>query len=289
MATAVVCEDDPLLRRTVSAICEQVGIHVVAEVDDGADAVELTRRFGVDVLVLDLALGEGISGKETLRSLHGLEPFPNVVVFTAYAGDADELIRLGARSVVEKPHLDRLITVLEQLVEEPLTDRPAHVPGEERRRGGRRAAPPPELWRSPSGISSEADLPRTLDATERGDAIVAVQVAGLEHTALEVGRLLADDLRLAIARVLRSTLRAQDVVHRSDVANGFVAVLRGGDANAPSAVWTRLMEELERAGLPRQLVGACATVDAMGPRDALARALAALDAASSPTQMLMGA
>lgn len=289
MATAVVCEDDPVLRRTVSSICEQVGLHVVAEVDDGADAVELTRRFGVDVLVLDLALGEGISGKETLQALRGMDSFPNVVVFTAYAGDAEELLRLGARAVVEKPHLDRLIAVLDQLSGQPVTDQTAHVPGDERRRRIRSAAPPPELWRSPSGISSEPDLAQTLGSTAAGDAIIVVRVAGLDLVEQDAGQMLADDVRLAVARALRSTLRAQDAVHRSDAGNGFVAVLRGGDGRAPAAVWARLLEDLDQVAMPGYPVGAYATIDDMGPRDALARALAAVRTASTDPRLLISA
>lgn len=289
MATAVVCEDDPVLRRTVSSICEQVGLHVVAEVDGGADAVELTRRFGVDVLVLDLALGEGISGQETLQALRGMERFPNVIVFTAYAGDVEELLRLGARAVVEKPHLDRLIVALEALSVQRLEAPPGDAPGDERRRRTRSAMPPPNLWRSPSGISSEADLALTLDATAEGDAIIVVRVAGLELVTADAGQMLADDVRLAVARALRATLRTQDVVHQSEAANGFVAVLRGGDTHAPAAVWTRLLEDLDSGDLPGYVVGAYATIGAMGPRDALARAIAASRATSTDARLLISA
>lgn len=290
MATAVVCEDDPVLRRTVSAICEQVGLHVVAEVDGGADAVELTRRFGVDVLVLDLALGEGMSGKETLQALRGMDPFPSVIVFTAYAGDAEELLRLGARAVVEKPHLERLISVLEPLAAQPgPAPQAVHVPGDERRRRTRSAMPPPTLWRSPSGISSEPDLAQTFGATAAGDAIIVVRVAGLDLVEADAGRMLADDVRLAVARTLRAALRTQDVVHQSDAASGFVAVLRGGDGQAPAAVWARLLKDLDQAGLPGHPVGACATIDVMGPRDALARAVAAVQTSSTEGRLLVSA
>lgn len=289
MATAVVCEDDPVLRRTVSSICEQVGLHVVAEVDGGADAVELTRRFGVDVLVLDLALGEGISGQETLQALRGMDPFPNVIVFTAYAGDAEELLRLGARAVVEKPHLNRLIVALEALSVQRPEATPGHAPGNERRRRTRPAMPPSNLWRSPSGVSSEADLALTLDATAEGDAIIVVRVGGLDLVAADAGQMLADDVRLTVARALRSTLRAQDVVHQSKAAHGFVAVLRGGDNHAPAAVWTRLLEGLDRGDLPGYVVGAYATIGAMGPRDALAKAIAASLATSPDARLLISA
>ena len=68
MATVVVCDDDAAVRGAVSAICDDIGLEVVAETDSGADAAELVHRFSVDLLILDLSLSDG-SGERTLRSL----------------------------------------------------------------------------------------------------------------------------------------------------------------------------------------------------------------------------
>ena len=94
MVTVVVCDDDPFLRQSVTELCEAAGLTVVAETDRGADAVELVKRFDVDVLVLDLAMADG-SGERTLEALRDLEAQPVVIVLTAYAEDPDRLVRLG--------------------------------------------------------------------------------------------------------------------------------------------------------------------------------------------------
>ncbi len=289
MPTAVVCEDDAVLRRTLTAICEQIGFRVVAEVDSGADAVELTRRFGVDLLLLDLGLPDGISGQETLGALQDLSPYPSVVVFTAYAPNPEEILRLGAQEVVEKPNLDQLIVVLERMVNQPDLHRTArHEPGDERRREFRPVGPPPELWRSPSGVSSDADLVHTLAATEPGDTVIVIAVGGLELVDAAIGPMLAADNRLAVARALRQTLRVQDVVHDLEKFDGFVAVLRGGDHTAAAAVWARLLERTSIDGMHGHLSGAYASVTELGGRDALVRAVAAVQA-SPQSQLLITA
>jgi len=290
MATAVVCEDDAGLRRTLSAICEQVGLHVVAEVDSGADAAELTRRFGVDVLLLDLNLGEGISGQTTLSSLQDISPYPTVVVFTAYASNPEELKRLGAYEVVEKPHLERLIAVLKPLADGSAPAREApHAPGDERRRPKRSPTSLPALWRSPAGISSSDDLVHSLEATVPGDAILVVALRGLELIDAAIGPLLAADNRLAVARHLRETLRAQDVVHDVKDLDGFAVVLRGGEATAAAAVWTRLLALASATGMHGHLMGAHATITELGGNDALARAVAAVQAAPPDVRLLITA
>ncbi len=52
----VICDDDTGVRAAISALCADAGLEVVAETDSGGDATEMVRRFGVDVLVLDLSL-----------------------------------------------------------------------------------------------------------------------------------------------------------------------------------------------------------------------------------------
>ena len=238
MATVVVCDDDGLLRRTVSDLCEAAGLQVVAETDRGIDALELVRRFKVDILVLDLSLGDGSSGEHTLEQLQEVEPPPIVVVFTAYASNAANLIRLGAREVIEKPDLVRLAEVLGRLA---ITTAGDTGGGEERRRTSRAVAPAADRWRSPSGIGSSSDLRHTLQDVVEGDALIVVSVRGLDELEAAVGPVLTADCRLAVGRLLRTTLRIQDLVHEQPDVDGFVGVLRGGDARAADAVWNRLI------------------------------------------------
>lgn len=279
MLTAVVCDDDRVLRQTISDLCESAGLQVVAETDSAPDAVALVRRFGVDVLVLDLSLGDA-SGETALESLRDVQPHPTIVVFTAYAAQPADLLRMGAYEVIEKPGLQRLAATLERIAAPG-----GHAEGdaaalqEERRSTSRAVESLVQLWRSPSGISSAVDLARTLDSAVDGDAILLLAVRGLDELDERVGPVLLADCRLAPARLLRQTLRTQDLVHEVPVIDGFAAVLRGGDARAAAAAWARLLEMVETAHLPGELRGVCAPIGVSGARDALARAIAVLQAA----------
>ena len=272
MATAVVCDDDRVLRKAISGLCEQAGLEVVAETDSGSDLLELVRRFAIDVVVLDLSLSEG-SGEIALKAMVQMTPPPTVVIFSAYADEADRLLDIGAHAVIEKPALVRLGEVIDRL------GQPDHDGGgarsRERRASKRHVAPAPEIWRSPSGVSSVADLPATLQATAAGDALLLVNVGGLTAIEAAAGPALAADCALAVGRRLRETLRVQDVVHESPERHGFVAVLRGGDQRASMATWDRLCGLVADDDLPGRLTGSCTRIGGDGGEEALARLLRA--------------
>ena len=198
MATVVVCDDDPVVRASITVSCEDAGLEVVAETDNGADAAELVRRFGVDVLVLDLSLGDG-SGERALENLQEEQSRVAVVVFTAYAADPWRLLRLGAREVIEKPDFELL-----------RTSSPASAPRstptaatDDRRMATRDVGEAPRMWRSPAGVSAHHDLTHSLLGLEVGDAVLAITIVGLEALEADVGPLLAADCRLAVAGTLR--------------------------------------------------------------------------------------
>ena len=239
----------------MSSACADAGLEVVAETDSGADAAEMVRRFDVDVLILDVALADG-SGERTLATLDADEASAAIIVFTAYAPDPGKLRRLGARNVVEKPDLELLAEVLGAV-------------GSAVAANGAQA-----------GVSAHQDLMHALLRMEMGDAVLAVTVVGLDGLEADVGPLLTADCRLAVAGVLRDELRVQDLLHEAPEVQGFVALVRGGDARATGAVWSRLVAGVSAANLPGEVKGAVSRVDTVGANDAVARAIGALQGAA---------
>jgi len=282
MATVVVCDADAAVRSAVSAACSEAGLEVVAETDAGPDAAELVRRFGVDLLVLDLSLADG-AGERTLTGLKRDGSPVKVVFFTAYAPDPAHLRRLGAREVVDNRDFARLGHVLTHLRD--VIERAGHTT--ERRVVSRELQARPTTWQSPAGVAAHRDLARSLLTLEIGDAILALMVIGLGTLEAEVGPLLVADCRLAAAGALRDELRVQDLLHEAPDVGGFVALLRGGDERAAGAVWSRLTAEVRAQGLPGELKGVASRVDAMGATDALARAIGALQGATSDSPSLL--
>jgi two-component system chemotaxis response regulator CheY len=281
MATVVVCDDDAVVRAAITAVCEDLGLEVVAETDSGLDAAEMVRRFGVDLLVLDLSLSDG-SGERTLTALREAGSEAAVLVFSAYASDPSRLIHLGAREVIEKPDFDLLTTVLKDMGAS-LAETNRHL--EDRRAPGRALDHDHRMWRSPSGVSSHRDIAQSLPTIVTGDAVIAFTIVGLDALAADVGPLLTADCRLAVARIAREQLRVQDLLHEAPEIDGFVALLRGGDARASAAVWSRIAPLVLNAGLSGDLKGAARRVGAPGAKDAVARAIGALHGATtgSPT------
>jgi CheY-like chemotaxis protein len=275
VATVVVCDDDRVTRAAVSTACTEAGLEVVAETDSGADAAEMVRRFDVDILVIDVAISDG-SGERTLATLEADDASATVIVFTAYAPDPGKLRRLGASNVVEKPDLDLLADVLRAAGSAAA----ANGVQADRRSSSRAVELPPKVWRSPAGVSAHQDLLHALLRMEPGDAVLAVTVVGLEGLEADVGPLLTADCRLAVAGVLRDELRVQDLLHEVPEVQGFVALIRGGDARAAGAVWSRLTAGVTEAKLPGEVKGATSRVDTVGANDAVARAVGALQGAA---------
>jgi CheY-like chemotaxis protein len=271
MSTAVVCDDDPALRAAISKLCDEVGLEVVAETNVAGDAAMLVGRFGVSVLVIDTSLSAG-SGESALEMIRNEGLRPQIIVFSMYADDVPRLRSLGAREVIAKPDLVALRAALERVSAAVVTV----APGEDRRLASRVTEESPPIWRSPSGVAAAQDLTHSILALEPGDSVLTVRILGLDGVEADVGRLLADDCRLAIARLLRAELRVQDLLHLATDGDVLVAMLRGGDARSADAVWSRLLTAIRYEGLPGEPHGAGSRVDGQGGGDAVARAVGAV-------------
>ncbi|MDR3409819.1 MAG: response regulator transcription factor [Formivibrio sp.] len=56
MHTAIVVDDHPFIRATVKMLLKQKGIEVVAEADNGVDALDQARQLDPDLILLDIAM-----------------------------------------------------------------------------------------------------------------------------------------------------------------------------------------------------------------------------------------
>jgi DNA-binding NarL/FixJ family response regulator len=100
----VVVDDHPVYRRALTALlCAQPGWAVVAEADNGAEAVAATARTQPDVVLMDLAIPT-LNGIEATRRIVAASPHVAVLVLTMY--DDDESVfaamRAGARGYLLK-------------------------------------------------------------------------------------------------------------------------------------------------------------------------------------------
>lgn len=100
----LLADDHAVLRMGLRALIEtELGLAVVAEAANGAEAVEKARYYRPDVVLLDMVM-PGTDGLYALEQLARLQPPPYILVFTSYAED-DKIfpaIKAGAQGYLLK-------------------------------------------------------------------------------------------------------------------------------------------------------------------------------------------
>jgi two-component system NarL family response regulator len=111
----LVADDHPLLREGLIALLgRQPDMKVIAEAEDGNQALVLFRQHRPDIALVDLRM-PGIGGLEVTQVI--CKEFPNakIIVLTTYDGDEDiyRALQAGAKSYLlkEMPRKDLLETV----------------------------------------------------------------------------------------------------------------------------------------------------------------------------------
>ncbi len=127
-----VADDHPIVRAGVCGILSaDPGIRLIGEAEDGQQDVELIRKGGIDVLVLDLAM-PGRAGLSLLRQIRDESPDLRIVVFSAYdpVSHKDRSIALGASAYLAKDaRPTEILATIHQVMERPVQKRSASAAG----------------------------------------------------------------------------------------------------------------------------------------------------------------
>ena len=91
----IVADDDPLVRRLVRDALQLADIIVVADATDGREAVELTKFYRPDVVLMDVVM-PGIDGLKATREITRGVPETRVVILAG--SDEDDLALLGLKA-----------------------------------------------------------------------------------------------------------------------------------------------------------------------------------------------
>ena len=114
----LIVDDDPNLRKTLSAILEARG-YMPTAVGTGREALERTEEEPPDVALVDLRL-EDMPGLEVMQGIKGRSPGTECIVLTGHASQASaiEAINLGAYSYVQKPYdAEQLLVTIRRAIE----------------------------------------------------------------------------------------------------------------------------------------------------------------------------
>jgi NarL family two-component system response regulator LiaR len=92
---AIIADDDPLARRMIKDALQRAGMIVIAEAQDGREAVELCRYYEPDVMLMDVVM-PGLDGIAATRQI--VKEMPQQVIVILTAADDDEMGLLGLRA-----------------------------------------------------------------------------------------------------------------------------------------------------------------------------------------------
>jgi two-component system chemotaxis response regulator CheY len=102
--TCLIADDSQFARRTIGAVVARLGGSIVAEADNGVDAVDLYAKHRPDLVLLDITMPR-LDGIGTLRSIMERDRNANVVIISSL-GSRElvwKAISLGAKSFLTKP------------------------------------------------------------------------------------------------------------------------------------------------------------------------------------------
>ncbi|GGD32475.1 DNA-binding response regulator [Pseudoxanthomonas indica] len=111
----VIADDESLARDRLRALlAEHAGIEVVAEAENGLEALQACAEHQPDVVLLDIAM-PGVDGLEAARHLAAFDPRPAVVFCTAYDAHALSAFEAAAIDYLMKPiRAERLLAALDR-------------------------------------------------------------------------------------------------------------------------------------------------------------------------------
>lgn len=103
MSKVLVVDDHPFIRASVCMQLRQDQLEVVAQADNGVDAVRLAREQCPDIVILDLLI-PGLDGLEVIGRIMGMERPAKVLVLTSQAAESYSLrcMKAGASGFVSK-------------------------------------------------------------------------------------------------------------------------------------------------------------------------------------------
>jgi two-component system chemotaxis response regulator CheY len=119
MAKSVMIVDDAaFMRMKLKDILEKNGYSVVAEAQNGVEAIEKYKEVRPEIVTMDIMMPE-MDGIEALKGIKGIDANAKVVMCSAMGqqGMVMDAIRAGAADFIVKPFdTDRVIKALDKVI-----------------------------------------------------------------------------------------------------------------------------------------------------------------------------
>lgn len=118
MFKALVVDDHPFIRSSVKMLLKQEHFEVVAEADNGADAVQMAREHEPDLIVLDIAMPK-LDGLEVIARICALGLKCRILVLTSQSPlfYSMRCMKAGAAGYISKTNdLDELVKAIKAVM-----------------------------------------------------------------------------------------------------------------------------------------------------------------------------
>jgi DNA-binding NarL/FixJ family response regulator len=225
-ARIIIADDHPLFRSALARLLEEgSGLEVVAQAADGREALEFCRRFGPDLVIMDLSM-PNMDGLEATRTI--------VLIMTAYEDPErlSEAVRAGAGGYLLKTAhpqqiVDAVLRALEggSPVDEELAMGLLSRLADERLGGQEERARSPALPHSPPRQRPTQALLRAL--TPREVQVLKLVVQGHSN------RQIAEELDVSTSTVKKHVLRIRAKLGASDRTQAAVMAMEMGLVSGP--------------------------------------------------------
>lgn len=103
MLKAMIVDDHPFVRSAVKEVLKQESFEVIAQADNGADAVQLVKTHVPDLIILDISL-PGFDGLEVMNRIRNFALHTKVIVLTSFSANlyCRRCMNQGASGFVNK-------------------------------------------------------------------------------------------------------------------------------------------------------------------------------------------
>jgi len=122
MANILVVDDIKIMRFTIKIILEELGHKVIAEAENGYDAIEKYKMFKPDIVTMDITMPSKnniIDGIEAFLEIKKIDKDANVVMLTSHGENklVMKAISKGAKGYILKPITkEKVKTTLEKII-----------------------------------------------------------------------------------------------------------------------------------------------------------------------------
>ncbi|WDH19940.1 response regulator transcription factor [Pseudomonas chlororaphis] len=119
MYKAIIADDHPLIRLTLRNILSERGFDIVAEAENGAEALQLARLHVPTIMVLDISMPK-MGGLEVITRIGMMDLPIKILVFTSQAAEIYSLrcMKAGAAGFVSKTsHLNELVRAISAVMD----------------------------------------------------------------------------------------------------------------------------------------------------------------------------